>query len=102
MDEDNDSDRRLSGNPDFRSSHERTGSMTLGAAPNPNGDDVSPINGDSAAPSTIAPPSAQPPTQVDPNARVVRDVLDSEVNTSDSSRNTLVLTTNLDRHTNPS
>lgn len=49
--------------------------MSLGAAANPNGDEVSPINGDSAAPSTIAPP----PAQVDPNAKIVHDVINSEV-----------------------
>lgn len=44
--------------------------MSLGA--NPNGDDVSPINGDSAAPVTQ-------PTFVDPNAQAVNDVVNSEV-----------------------
>ena len=77
MDEDNNPDRLLSEPPEFpNQQHQRTGSMSLGAAPNPNGDDVSPINGDSAAPSTAAGP---PPAQVDPNARVVRDVINSEV-----------------------
>jgi hypothetical protein len=54
--------------------------MSLGAAPNPNGDDVSPINGDSVA-STTAPAPAPAPAQVDPNARLVHDVINSEVRT---------------------
>ena len=73
MDDDNNPDRLLSEPPEFPSTqHERTGSMSLGAAPN--GDDVSPINGESTA-STTGPP----PAQVDPNARVVHDVINSEV-----------------------
>ena len=76
MDEDNISDRRLSGQPEFLSTqHERTGSMSLGAPANSNGDEVSPINGDSAAASNAVPP-------VDPNVRVVHDVINSEVRVS--------------------
>jgi hypothetical protein len=87
MDEDNNPDRLLSEPPEFpNQQHERTGSMSLGAAPNPNGDDVSPINGDSAAASTIAGP---PLAQVDPNARVVHDVINSEV--SESKKGTMEL-----------
>ena len=79
MDEDNNTDRLLSEPPEFpNQQHERTGSMSLGAAPNPNGDDVSPINGDSAMDNLAGPP----PAQVDPNARVVRDVVNSEVSAS--------------------
>lgn len=79
MDEDNNPDRLLSEPPEFpNQQHERTGSMSLGAAPNPNGDDVSPINGDSAM-DTLAGP---PPAHVDPNARVVHDVVNSEVSAS--------------------
>jgi hypothetical protein len=75
MDEDSNPDRLLSEPQDVSShpQHQRTGSMSLGAAPNSNGDDVSPINGDSAAPSTTGPPPA------DPYARVVNDVINSEV-----------------------
>jgi hypothetical protein len=76
MDEDNSSYRPISGQPEFSSKqHERTGSMSLGAAANPNGDEVSPINGDSAAASTVAPQ----PAPIDPNARAARDVINSEV-----------------------
>jgi hypothetical protein len=77
MDEDNLSDRRLSGQPEFASTmqHGRSGSMSLGASANPRGDEVSPINGDAAGDSTVA----HPPAQVDQNARVVHDVINSEV-----------------------
>jgi hypothetical protein len=76
MDEDGNPDRLLSEPSELSSTqHERTGSMSLGASGNPNGDDVSPINGDSATASTTAPP----PAQADPNARVVHDVINSEV-----------------------
>lgn len=70
----NNPNRQLSEPPDFPNQHhERTGSMSLGAPPT--GDDVSPMgtNGDSAT-STAAPPALQ-----DPNAKVVHDVLNSEV-----------------------
>jgi hypothetical protein len=53
--------------------------MSLDAATNPNGAEVSPVNGDSAVPTAIAPP----PAQVDPNARVVHDVINSEVRADD-------------------
>jgi hypothetical protein len=82
MDEDNNPDRLLSEPPEFPASsqqqqqHERTGSMSLGAAPNANGDDVSPINGEHAT------TSAPPPTQIDPNAKAVHDVINSEVRTN--------------------
>ena len=90
MDEDNNPDKLLSGPPEFANQqHERTGSMSLGAAPNSNGDDVSPINGDSAAPSTAAGP---PPAQVDPNAQVVQVVMNSEVSTSKTTTELLELT----------
>jgi hypothetical protein len=48
--------------------------MSLGAAPNANGDDVSPINGDSTT--AAAAPLA---VQSDPNAKAVRDVVNSEI-----------------------
>lgn len=55
---------------------ERKGSMSLGAAPNGNGDDVSPINSDAAtAPLT----SNLPPNQLDPNAKSVHDVVNSGI-----------------------
>lgn len=50
---------------------DRTGSMSLGAVPA--GDDVSPINGDAGSSAT-----APPPVQ-DPNAKVVHDVINSDV-----------------------
>jgi hypothetical protein len=71
----NNPDHLLAEPPEFPPQHERTGSMSLGAAPNASGDDVSPINGDSTATATTAPPPAQP----DPNARVVHDVINSEI-----------------------
>ena len=75
MEDDGNPDRLVSEPPELPSTqHERTGSMSLGAAPNSNGDDVSPINGESAASIT-----GPPPAQVDPNARVVHDVINSEV-----------------------
>jgi hypothetical protein len=81
MDEDNNPDRLLSEPPEFPTSsqqqqRERTGSMSLGAAPNENGDDVSPINGEPAT------TSAPPPAQIDPNAKAVHDVVNSEVSTN--------------------
>ncbi len=77
MAEDSNPDRLLSEPPDFHiPQHERTGSLSLGAAPNANNGDVSPIIGDAAA--TLAPP----PTQIDHNAKAVRDVVDSEIGVS--------------------
>lgn len=71
MDNENYSDRQFTEPHELSDQHrERTGSMSLGA--NPNGDDVAPLNGDSAA------PLAQP-TPVDPNAQAVNDVVNSEV-----------------------
>ena len=63
--------------PDFSptspmNSRDRTGSMSLGAPPNANGDDVSPINGDSAS-------ISGPPPPADPNAKIVHEVVNSEV-----------------------
>lgn len=83
MDEEKNPDALLSEPPQFPSSpqHERAGSTSLGAAPNPNGDVVSPIIGDSA---TL--PTAPPPVQIDPNARVVIDVINSEVSASTKTR----------------
>jgi hypothetical protein len=46
--------------------------MSLGAAPNANGDDVSPINGDAAS-------TAAPAAHIDPNSKAVRDVVNSEI-----------------------
>jgi hypothetical protein len=79
MDDDRDRnpDRLPSEPPEFSSNptqqHGRTGSMSLGAPPNANGDDVSPINGD--APTHSAPL----PAQMDPHAKAVNDVVNSEV-----------------------
>ncbi|PMD25613.1 RhoGAP-domain-containing protein [Hyaloscypha hepaticicola] len=50
--------------------------MSLGAAPNANGDDVSPITGDST---TAAAAAAAQPAQPDPNAKAVHDVVNSEI-----------------------
>jgi hypothetical protein len=78
MDEDKNPDRLLSEPPEFPSQqHERTESMSLGAAPN--GDDVSPINGEAVA------SAVPPPTQADPNAKVVHDVVNSEVRAAGAS-----------------
>jgi len=80
MGEDNNPDRLLSEPPEFPDQQrERTGSMSLGAAPNANGDDVSPINGDSTATVTLAAP---PPVQADPNAKAVQAVINSEIGVS--------------------
>jgi hypothetical protein len=68
MDDDN---RLLSEPPEFPNHQERTGNMSVGAAPT--GDEVSPINGDAGTPAT--PP---PPVQ-DPNAKIVHDVINSDV-----------------------
>jgi len=74
MDDDRTPDRMLSEPPEFPDqNHERTGSMSLGAGPNANGDEVSPVNGDSV------PTSAAPPVQNDPTAKAVQDVVTSEV-----------------------
>ncbi|TVY39219.1 RHO GTPase-activating protein [Lachnellula occidentalis] len=56
--------------------YERNGSMSLGAGPNANGDEVSPINGDSV------PTSAAPPVEIDPNAKAVQEVITSEIGVS--------------------
>jgi hypothetical protein len=79
MDEDNTPDALLSEPPQFPPSpqRERAGSTSVGAAPTPNGDVVSPVIGDFAT-SPIAPP----PVQVDIYARVVSDVINSEVSAS--------------------
>lgn len=74
MDSGNNPDRLVSEPPEFpNQQHERTGSMSLGAPPT--GDDVSPINGDSANSTAAAPPVQ------DPNAKLVHDVVNSEVST---------------------
>jgi hypothetical protein len=76
MGEDNNPDRLLSEPPEFPDQQrERTGSMSLGAAPNANGDDVSPINGDSTTTVTL-------PPQADPNAKAVQAVINSEIGVS--------------------
>ena len=61
--------------PDFSPSpiHDRSGSMSLGLPPNANGEDVTPINGDSQAQTGPPPPAA------DPNAQTVHEVTNSEV-----------------------
>ncbi|KAH7333480.1 hypothetical protein BKA65DRAFT_403833 [Rhexocercosporidium sp. MPI-PUGE-AT-0058] len=50
--------------------------MSLGAAPNANGDEVSPLNGDSIN------TSAPPPVLTNPNAKAVHDVVNSEIGVS--------------------
>lgn len=55
--------------------HERNGSMSLGAAPAV-ADDASPTQGDTTTAS--AGPQAGAP-QVDPNAKIVQEVVNSEV-----------------------
>jgi hypothetical protein len=78
MGEDNNPDRLLSEPPEFPDQQrERTGSMSLGAAPNANGDDVSPINGDSTTTVTLP-----PQVQADPNAKAVQAVINSEIGVS--------------------
>lgn len=71
MDDENHSDRLLSEPPEM--ADERDGRMSLGATPNVDGDDVSPVNGDSV------PTSAAPATQNDPHAKAVNDVVSSEI-----------------------
>lgn len=72
MDDDH-PDRLLSEPPQLpNQQHERTGSMSLGAPPT--SDDVSPINGESANTNGAAAPPA-----IDPNAKIVSDVVTSEV-----------------------
>jgi hypothetical protein len=75
MADDNNPDRLLSEPPEFppQHEHERKGSMSLGAAPNANGDDVSPIKDDSTT------TAALPQAQSDPNAKAVHDVTNSEI-----------------------
>lgn len=60
--------------PEFTPSpiRDRSGSMSLGNPPNANGDDVSPINGESQA-------HTGPPPPADANAQVVHEVVNSEV-----------------------
>jgi hypothetical protein len=73
MDDDNNPDRLLTDPPEFADHHhERKGSMSVGAAPNANGDEVSPINGDAGVAAAVPPP-------IDPNAKAVADVVNSEV-----------------------
>ncbi len=80
MDSDDHPDRLLSEPPEFSNSHqERLGSMSVGAAPNLNGDEVSPMNGDSTAPSLS---NTSPLAQVDPNAKAVHEVVNSEIGVS--------------------
>lgn len=55
-------------------SHDRKGSMSLGAGPNANGDEVSPINGESVTGANGGSPVIQ-----DPNSKAVNDVISSEV-----------------------
>jgi len=72
MDGDNNPDRLVQDPPEFPSEQrERTGSMSLGAPPI--ADDVSPINGDGANSTAVSPPVQ------DPNAKLVHDVVNSEV-----------------------
>lgn len=61
--------------PEFSASpvHDRMANMNLGSPPNANGDDVSPIHGDSASQTGPPPPAA------DPNAKIVHEVVNSEV-----------------------
>jgi hypothetical protein len=61
--------------PEFTPSpiHDRTGSMSLNSPPNANGDDVSPINGESLG------QTGPPPPATDPNAQSVHEVVNSEV-----------------------
>lgn len=74
IDDDYNPDRLPSEPPELPDqNYERNGSMSLGAGPNANSDEVSPINGDSA------PTSAAPPVQIDPNAKAVQEVITSEV-----------------------
>lgn len=71
---DDNPDKLYSEPPEFPNQHiERTGSMSLGAEPNSNGDELSPVNGESTT--TAAPPSSQ----LDPMAKAVRDVTNSEI-----------------------
>jgi hypothetical protein len=74
MPEDDSPDRLLSELPNVPNQQlDRTGSMSLGAIPNANGDNVSPIHGDSV--SMSSPPAAQ----VDPLAKSVETVVNSEI-----------------------
>ncbi|TVY37296.1 RHO GTPase-activating protein [Lachnellula subtilissima] len=77
IDDDNNPDRLPSEPPELPDqNYERNGSMSLGAGPNTNGDEVSPINGDSV------PTSAAPPVQIDPYAKAVQEVITSEIGVS--------------------
>lgn len=71
---DDNPDRTLSEPPDVSNQHrERTGSVSLNAAANANGDNVSyPPNGDDVT--TSAPPPVH-----DPNAKAVHNVINSEI-----------------------
>jgi hypothetical protein len=84
MDHDRNPDKLLSEPPpEFTPSptaRDRTGSMSLGAPPNANGDEVSPINnGDAMSPTGGNLP---PPPPADPNAQAVHEVVNSEVRRS--------------------
>lgn len=72
MDEDHNSGRLLSEPPEFPDQGERAGSMSLGGTPNANGDDVSPINGDTVT-------SAASSIPVDHNTESVQSVVTSEI-----------------------
>ncbi|KAK0112220.1 hypothetical protein ONS96_001469 [Cadophora gregata f. sp. sojae] len=78
MADDNNPDRLLSDPLEFASQQRgRAGSMSLGAAPNANGDDVSSVNNGESM-TTAAPPPIQPNL----NAKAVRDVVNSEIGVS--------------------
>lgn len=72
--------------PEFSASpiHDRTASMNLGSPPPPNanGDEVSPVHGDFASQQ----PGPPPPPAADPNAKVVHEVVNSEVWDQEFSR----------------
>jgi len=73
MPDDTNPDRLLAQPSEFPiHQHNRTGSMSLGAAPNANGDEVSPINGDGAAEAPI-------PKEVNFRAKSVETVYNSEI-----------------------
>lgn len=74
IDDEHNPDRLPSEPPEFPDqNYDRKGSMSFGAGPNANGDELSPTNGDSV------PTSAAPTPQVDPNTKAVQDVVTSEV-----------------------
>jgi hypothetical protein len=76
MDEDNNPDRLLS-EPTEPPTQQQERTSTLSLEPPPTGEDGFPINGD-----VDVPVAAPPPPQVDPNAKIVRDVVNSEVSTN--------------------